>query len=174
MLASSPAKCVSNFDFKNSSVDLRELTRAWDAALEEALSELAIDTKTNSFLIAGVKLGLRHKKVSAKAVAVMSGYSLSTFFRSFPNIDHFTDKGFFLVNSLIINIYKKSASKRVLTLNEHVDLFLTLSVGAYAAYPPDILQRMSTRYHGDIEKIHPHTQELSKVMSSTGILPTFT
>ena len=166
MPTSAPPKSVADFNFKDSSVDFQELTRAWNAALEEALLDLAHDAKVSSFLIAGVKLGLRHQKISAKAVALMSGYSLSTFFRSFPDVDHFTEKGFFLVNSLIIKIYKKCANDRELTLSEHVDLFLTICIGAYAAYPPNILHRMYDKYHGDIEKIHPHTQELSVVLSN--------
>jgi len=163
MPTNAPIKCVSDFNFRDN-VDLQDLSRAWDAALEAELLTLPNDTKVQSFLIAGVRLGLRHKKISARAVALLSGYSLSTFFRYFSNIEHATEQGFLLVNSLIIKIYQKCANERELTLSEHVDLFLTLCVGAYAAYPTDMLQRMSDKYHGNIEKIHPHTFELAEAV----------
>lgn len=157
-------KSVISFNFKDGSLDLQELNRAWDIALEDALLDLTHDSKVSSFLIAGVRLGLQHRKISARSVAVLSGYSLSTFFRSFQSIEHFIEKGFFLVNSLVINIYRKHVNNQPLTLSEHVDLFLTICVGAYAAYPTDILQHMSDKYYGDIKKIHPHNKELSMAL----------
>ena len=163
MPQNAPIKEIADFNFRDA-VNLQDLSRAWDAALEAELSTLSKDTKINAFLIAGVKLSLRHKKVSAKAVALLSGYSLSTFFRSFPDVDHFTEQGFLLVNSLIVKIYENCANERELTLSEHLDLFLTLCVGAYASYPTDLLQCMSDKYHGDIRKIHPHNLKLAETM----------
>lgn len=164
MPQNTPTKSVADFNFTENTVDLQDLTRAWDAALEEALLTLTHDNKVNTFLIAGVKVGLRYKKISANAVALMSGYSKSTFFRLFPNVDHFTEQGFFLVNSLIIKIYEKHVYSSELTLEGHVDLILTLCVGAYAVYPADILKRMSEKHNGDIVKIHPHTPRLAEAI----------
>jgi len=158
-------KSVADFRFRDEIPDLKSLIDAWDKETEANIISVFSDVKTQVFITTGIRLALRHRKlqsVSTAAVAKLSGFSRSTFFRNFPNLDDFFDKSFFLVNASSAKVYNKYVNQRDVALDEHCEILMSLWYGAYLAYPADILSMMWEKFnYFDIRTKRPYLESLA-------------